>query len=89
MRCPIQCDALFYILRSVNWQKRRYIGLATDVEARLRAHNAGQNSSTAAGRPWAIDVCVEFRTERLAIQFERYLKSGSGHAFAKRHFSEQ
>jgi hypothetical protein len=29
---------------------------------------------------------VEFRTERLALRFERYLKSGAGHAFARRHF---
>jgi len=32
-------------------------------------------------------VCLEFATERRAIEFERYLKSGSGRAFAKRHFT--
>jgi predicted GIY-YIG superfamily endonuclease len=77
-----------YILRSVNCPERRYIGLSADVDSRLRMHNAGQNSSTAAWKPWVGDVCIEFRTERLAIHFERYLKSGSGHAFAKRHFSD-
>jgi len=31
---------------------------------------------------------MEFRSERQAVRFEQYLKSGSGRAFAKRHFSE-
>ena len=35
-----------------------------------------------------VDVSIEFQNERLAIRFEKYLKSGSGHAFAKRHFEE-
>jgi hypothetical protein len=31
-------------------------------------------------------VAIEFQTEAEAIRFEKYLKSGSGRAFAKRHF---
>ena len=38
-------------------------------------------------RPWSIAVVIEFSTEREAVRFERYLKSGSGRAFAKRHFA--
>ena len=67
----------------------RYIGVTADVAARLSAHNAGQNRSTAESRPWCVDVLIEFRTERLAIRFEKYLKSGAGHAFATRHFMEE
>jgi hypothetical protein len=52
----------------------------------LSAHNAGQNRSTAQWRPWVLDVSTEFRTERMALRFEQYLKSGAGHAFASRHF---
>ncbi len=74
-----------YLLRSVLYPARRYIGLTTDVAARLRAHNAGQNPSTADWKPWFLDVCVQFRSEDVAIRFEKYLKSGSGHAFASRH----
>jgi len=54
----------------------------------LAAHNAGQNRSTALWRPWALDVGIEFCSERMAAQFEKYLKSGSGHNFANRHFVE-
>jgi len=43
-------------------------------------------ASTAALRPWSLLVSIEFSTERAASAFERYLKSGSGRAFAKRHF---
>jgi predicted GIY-YIG superfamily endonuclease len=77
-----------YIIRSVAEPGRRYVGLTASVEARLAAHNAGQNRSTAAWRPWTIDLCIEFRTEKLAARFEKYLKSGAGHAFAHRHFVE-
>jgi len=52
---------------------------------RLEAHNAGRCLHTASGRPWQIDVIVEFADEKRAIAFERYLKSGSGCAFAARH----
>jgi len=75
-----------YLLRSVDEPHRPYIGLTSDVEARLRAHNAGQNPSTASYKPWEIVVALEFPTEEKAVRFERYLKSGSGRAFARRHF---
>ena len=78
-----------YVIRSVSCPDRRYVGLTADVLTRLNAHNAGQNRSTASWRPWTIDVCVEFRTERLAMRFEKYLKSGAGHAFASRHFVDE
>jgi predicted GIY-YIG superfamily endonuclease len=76
------------ILKSVNNPGRRYVGSTRDVAARLGAHNAGQNASTAPWKPWVLDVCIEFRTEEMAVRFERYLKSGSGHSFANRHFGE-
>jgi putative endonuclease len=75
-----------YIIRSVSCPERRYVGVTANPEVRLNAHNAGQNRSTAPWRPWLIDVCVEFRTEQLALRFEKYLKSGAGHAFARRYF---
>jgi hypothetical protein len=40
---------------------------------------------TADGRPWSLDVVVEFSDEAHTVAFERYLKSGSGVAFAIRH----
>jgi len=45
----------------------------------------GAGCSTANGRPWKIDVVIEFSDETRALKFEKYLKSGSGAAFAARH----
>jgi hypothetical protein len=41
---------------------------------------------TAPGRPWMVVVVIEFADEGRAVAFERFLKSGSGVAFAVRHF---
>ena len=77
-----------YILRSETNPSRRYTGLTSDIEQRLQWHNAGQNTHTIKDRPWALFASFHFRHERTARHFEKYLKSGSGRAFAKRHFDE-
>ena len=77
---------LVYVLRSVPHPDRHYVGLTSNVESRLRTHNSGGSRHTAGLRPWELVVAVEFPAERTALSFERYLKSGSGRAFAKRHF---
>ena len=35
---------------------------------------------------WKVETYIAFETLAKAQAFERYLKSGSGHAFAARHF---
>ena len=74
-----------YILRNGEEQPRYYTGITSNVVARLEQHNAGLCCHTAKYRPWSIDVVIEFSDERHALAFERYLKSGSGVAFAQRH----
>jgi predicted GIY-YIG superfamily endonuclease len=74
-----------YVLRSTRDPRRYYTGLTSSVRARLEAHNDGRWAHTVAGRPWRMDVVVSFADEPRAVAFERYLKSGSGCAFAKRH----
>jgi predicted GIY-YIG superfamily endonuclease len=73
-----------YVLR--NSAPKFYIGLTSDVNARLADHNNGRCPHTASRRPWLLHVVIEFSDEPRAVRFERYLKSGSGRAFAKRHF---
>jgi putative endonuclease len=74
-----------YVLKNGDQPPRYYTGLTADVPARLAARNDGRSPHTATLRPWRVDVVVEFTDERRAMNFERYLKSGSGSAFAKRH----
>ena len=82
----MSADTCFvYILRSVNKPERYYVGLTADPSQRLRLHNAAACRSTAANRPWRMVAIVEFADASRAAAFERYLKSGSGRAFANRH----
>jgi len=71
---------IVYILRSDRNPERHDTGVTTDINQRLRWHNAGQNTDTARDRPWSVVVSIEFTTEQSALEFERYLKSGSGRA---------
>ncbi len=76
-----------YVLGSTQDPERHYIGLTSDVAARVAAHNDGRSPHTAKYRPWGLLVAVELANESAAARFEKYLKSGSGRAFAKRHFA--
>ncbi|HEU0146979.1 MAG TPA: GIY-YIG nuclease family protein [Bradyrhizobium sp.] len=62
-----------------------YVGITDDVPARLIKHNAGEVPHTSKYRPWRIKTYIAFSDEKQAFAFERYLKSGSGRAFAKKH----
>jgi len=76
---------IVYVLKNTDIPPRYYTGLTSNVAARLMFHNKGLSLHTSTGRPWRIDVIVEFADESRAIAFEKYLKSGSGLAFSKRH----
>jgi predicted GIY-YIG superfamily endonuclease len=65
-----------YVLRSSADPGRYYTGVTSDWRAGLEAHNAGRCLHIASGRPWKIDVIVQFADEKRAVAFERYLKSG-------------
>ena len=75
-----------YILRSLSNPEQRYIGSTSDLRSRLAKHNKGDVPHTAKFRPWKVEAYFAFETQEKASSFEQYLKSGSGHAFAKRHF---
>jgi predicted GIY-YIG superfamily endonuclease len=75
-----------YLLESLRFPHRRYKGLTDDVPSRLKRHNDGEVPSTRPYRPWRVVVSIEFEDGSKAAAFEAYLKSGSGHAFAERHF---
>ena len=74
-----------YILQSISDPDQFYTGLCKDVERRLAAHNAGQSPHTAKYGPWKLLSFHYFERSESAAMFERYLKSGSGRAFARKH----
>jgi putative endonuclease len=62
-----------------------YIGMTSDLEQRLKDHNAGRNRSTKARRPFKLVYVEQCGTRIEARKRERYLKGGSGREFLKRH----
>ena len=77
-----------YIIKSITTPDEYYVGITSNVELRLRAHNEGLSRHTSRHRPWRTLVVIEFDEEEPALKFERYLKSGSGREFARRHFRQ-
>jgi len=75
-----------YILVSESDPARHYTGLTNDLPERLKKHNAGEVSHTSKYRPWRIETAISFRDRKKAAEFEKYLKSHSGRAFASKHF---
>ena len=73
-----------YLIRSLSTPGQRYIGVTSNLEQRLRTHNAGGSSHTSKYTPWVLVTFICFADDQRAQQFERYLKSGSGHAFANK-----
>ena len=78
-----------YVLKNLENPPRYYTGLTGNVARRLAEHNSDGPQRTCRYRPWSLDVVIEFADEQRAVAFERYLKSGSGVAFATRHFRER
>ena len=73
-----------YILQSLSNPGRYYVGVTQDLRARLAKHNAGEVTHTSKYAPWRIKTYVAFAEEAQAFAFEKYLKSASGRAFAKK-----
>ncbi len=73
-----------YILQSVGHLERYYVGVTAELRSRLDRHNAGEVLHTAKYAPWVIKTYIAFSDERQAFAFEKYLKTASGRAFAKK-----
>lgn len=73
-----------YILQSESSSDTFYTGFTEDMKKRLADHNAGRDPHTAKFRPWEIKTVISFSDRHQALDFERYLKTASGRAFAKK-----
>jgi len=75
-----------YILRSTIHPESHYTGYTTDYKKRLVKHNNGEVPHTSKHKSWDLQTIIAFTEKEKAIVFEKYLKSHSGRAFAKKHF---
>ena len=73
-----------YIIRSISLPDQEYIGATEDLKRRLPDHNAGKSAHTAKFKPWELVWYCAFPDKYKALKFEKYLKSHSGRAFAKK-----
>jgi putative endonuclease len=73
-----------YLLQSDAANGQRYVGVTSDLKQRVIDHNAGKSPHTSKYVPWKLVTHIAFSDQRKAQMFERYLKSDSGHAFARK-----
>ncbi|MFH1836505.1 MAG: GIY-YIG nuclease family protein [Candidatus Omnitrophota bacterium] len=75
-----------YFLISQNNPTKSYLGYTPNLEERIKSHNSGQSDYTSKYKPWKLIFYSAFSKKEKAKYFEKYLKSGSGKTFIKRHF---
>ena len=73
-----------YILQSEIDQKRFDTGYTEDLDFRLKSHNSGGCDHTSKYKPWRVKTAIAFHDRQKALGFEKYHKSPSGRAFAKK-----
>jgi predicted GIY-YIG superfamily endonuclease len=73
-----------YILQSQSEPGRFYTGHTDDLQSRLKAHNQKKCKHTSKYIPWKIKTVITFTDEEKALSFEKYLKTASGRAFARK-----
>ncbi|MEM1001651.1 MAG: GIY-YIG nuclease family protein [Bacteroidota bacterium] len=72
-----------YILKCNDYT--HYVGCTSDFEERFSRHIKGYVHYTKTRLPLSVAVKICFDDRYKAYEFEKYLKSGSGRAFMKRH----
>jgi putative endonuclease len=73
-----------YIIRSVAFPEQEYTGASEDLKQRIKDHNSGKSRHTSKWMPWRLVWYCAFADKMAALAFEKYLKSHSGRAFAKK-----
>ena len=73
-----------YILQSQTDLDRFYTGRTENLDERLKAHNQGKCKHSCNFTPWKIKTAIAFTEKQKALDFETYLKTSSGRAFAKK-----
>ena len=77
---------MFYVYILTCADNKTYTGCTADLKARFVRHEKGQVPATAARLPVALMFYCAFDDKYKAFEFERYLKTGSGKAFGRKHF---
>lgn len=72
-----------YILKCSD--SKPYTGCTSDLAERIERHENGHVPATASRLPVELVSYTAVKDKYKAFEFEKYLKSGSGRAFIKKH----
>jgi putative endonuclease len=72
-----------YVIRSVVDPSYHYKGFCSDIEERLKEHNAGQTKSIKHKIPFELVYVEQYNNLDSAIKREKYFKTGAGRRFLK------
>ena len=75
-----------YCVYSLKCRDGFYVGCTDDLQDRLKRHKNGDVVATRDRLPVNLEFYFVINDKYKAFDFERYLKSGSGRAFVKKHF---
>jgi len=76
---------MYYVYLLICSDKKTYIGCADNLKERIIRHNKGNIAATRMRLPVSLIGYFAFKNKYTAFNFEKYLKSGSGRAFIKKH----
>ncbi|OGI46758.1 excinuclease ABC subunit C [Candidatus Nomurabacteria bacterium GWB1_40_6] len=74
-----------YYVYSLKCKDGYYIGCADNLKERIERHTKGHVPATKERKPLKLDFYFAISDKYKAFEFEKYLKSGSGRAFTKKH----
>ncbi len=74
MRAPTVACFVYVLGAPGNGGYRTYVGWTTDLERRLREHNAGTGARSTRGRHWELLYVERHRDRREAMSREWHLK---------------
>ena len=74
-----------YILKLSNGDY--YVGRSDNLKRRIKEHLSGQERTTKKFLPLRLVTYLGFDNKTNAVKFEKYLKTGSGIAFRRKHLT--
>ncbi|MDD3531441.1 MAG: GIY-YIG nuclease family protein [Candidatus Pacebacteria bacterium] len=77
---------MYYVYLLQDAVGKSYVGYSHDLKRRLNEHERGMVDTTSVYKKSKLIWYCAFASKKKALDFEKYLKAGSGCAFAKRHF---
>lgn len=75
-----------YYIYSLKCKDGYYVGCTDNIKDRFERHQKGYVPATGNRLPVNLEFYFVIQDKYKAFEFEKYLKSGSGRAFIKKHF---